>query len=111
MRVALRVQGSVPTKPSVNSCTRITHPLRHTSAIHRHLRAACRTPRALWCALLETVLEFARDELQRPHAAGTGCLSPLGLLSPVVYMVVLVSDLSSQNHYIRNGYGGRDIVV
>ena len=109
MRVALRVQGSVPTKPSVNSCTRITHPLRHTSAVQHLLRAACRTPRALWCALLETVLEFARDELQRPHAAGTGCLSPLGLLSPVVCMVVLVSYFSSRNHLDR--YGEWDIVV
>lgn len=43
--------------------------------------AAC----ALGSALLEAVLEFARDALQRPHAARAGGLSPLRLLAPVDY--------------------------
>ena len=33
---------------------------------------------------LEAVLELPGDELERPHAAGTGGLSSLGLLAPVV---------------------------
>jgi hypothetical protein len=39
---------------------------------------------ALGCALLETVGELAWDELEGSHAAGSGRLSPLGLLAPVV---------------------------
>lgn len=39
---------------------------------------------ALGSALLETVLELAWHELERSHAAGTGGLSSLGLLTPVV---------------------------
>lgn len=38
---------------------------------------------ALGSALLEAVLEAARDGLERAHAAGTGGLSPLRLLAPV----------------------------
>ena len=36
----------------------------------------------------ETVAELARDELERAHASGTGGLSPLGLLTPVVCRVL-----------------------
>lgn len=40
--------------------------------------------RALGCALLEAILEFAWNQLHRSHAAGAGRLSPLRLLTPVV---------------------------
>ena len=38
----------------------------------------------LWRSLLEAVLELPRDELEGPHAASSGGLSSLGLLTPVV---------------------------
>jgi hypothetical protein len=43
-----------------------------------------RSPRALWCTRLESVLEQSGDGLQVTHAAGSGGLSSLGLLAPVV---------------------------
>lgn len=46
-----------------------------------------RATSALGCAGLEAVLEFAGDGLERPHAARAGGLSPLGLLTPVVYVI------------------------
>jgi len=42
------------------------------------------SPRILWCTGLEAILEFAWNTLHVAHATGTGGLSSLSLLAPVV---------------------------
>lgn len=49
-----------------------------------HLRRGGRAASTLGGAGLEAVGELAGDVLERPHAAGAGGLSALGLLAPVV---------------------------
>jgi hypothetical protein len=46
---------------------------------------SCGAASTLGGTRLETVLEFAVDGLQVPHATGTGSLPALGLLAPVDY--------------------------
>lgn len=58
------------------------------------LCSVCWSSCALWCASLETVLELAWDELERSHASSAGGLSPLCLLTPVVYPSVSMTDLA-----------------
>ena len=48
--------------------------------------------------MLEAVLELAWDELEGAHAAGTGGLAALGLLTPVV-LNMLVCEMS----HVSNG--------
>ena len=53
------------------------------------LRLAGWSPRILWYTGLEAILESSRNALHMPHTSGTGGLSALGLLAPVVYHPVL----------------------
>lgn len=58
----------------------------HSSALPKNLQSlgGGRAPRVLGDTRLEAVLELAGDGAEVPHAAGTGGLSALGLLGPVV---------------------------
>jgi hypothetical protein len=47
------------------------------------------SPRSLWYTGLEAILELSWDTLHVAHTSGTSGLSPLGLLAPVVYDIVL----------------------
>lgn len=60
---------------------------------HREGRLGLDTLGALGGALLEAVAELAVDGLEVLHAAGTGGLSSLGLLAPVVCGSMLVMIL------------------
>jgi hypothetical protein len=53
------------------------------------LRLAGWSPRILWYTGLEAILESSRNALHVSHTSGTGGLSALGLLAPVVYDPVL----------------------
>lgn len=59
------------------------------------------TARTLGGAGLEAVAELAGNGLQVLHAAGTGGLSPLGLLAPVVCGGMLVLILRRSVHWRR----------
>jgi len=43
------------------------------------------SPSILWCTSLESILESSCNTLQVARTSGTGGLSPLRLLAPVVY--------------------------
>lgn len=73
-------------------------PVNHKSSYVRACRLCRRgrAPGALGSALLESVGELARDQLEGSHAAGTGGLSPLGLLAPVVYWMWVSMTISGE---------------
>lgn len=49
----------------------------------------CRRPtRTLWCSRPERILRQPWEMFEVSHAAGTGCLPPLRLLAPVVYLPI-----------------------
>lgn len=68
-----------PSRP--DSCTT---PIAHVSCPCHLCGGSLGATSTLRCALLETVAELAGDELEGAHATGTGGLSPLSLLAPVV---------------------------
>jgi hypothetical protein len=84
------------------------HPPRApASSRHSLSRSSGDAPRTLGDTRLETVLELPRDLAEVSHAAGTGDLSPLSLLGPVVcicpmsailFGVLFVSSSASNVH-------------
>lgn len=58
------------------------------------LRLAGWSPRILWYTGLEAILESSRNALHVAHTAGTGGLSTLGLLAPVVCHPVLAMSVA-----------------
>jgi hypothetical protein len=59
-----------------------------------------RSPSALRCTKLETILRLACYEFEGSHAAGACGLSPLRFLAPVIYMEN-VSHLSRLEMFVQ----------
>jgi len=66
------------------------------------------SPGILWCSILETVGKLAGDSLEVTSASGTGGLSSLGLLAPVVYFHH-VSTCPSAHYLLLLLQSGRSI--
>jgi hypothetical protein len=98
--------------PATTSFTS-TFPSSGRSPTSRPLNLIRWPPRTLRCAHLEAVLELPRDQLQRPHPPGTGGLSPLRLLTPVVYRPLISRFLDANDlwdHLMRLECGSWSLV-